>query len=54
MRYQNVCLEAFGYTLPAEILTSDAVEARLAPLYDRLRLPAGRLDIGPAPIKSLA
>ncbi len=45
MRYQNVCIESFGYTLPAEIVTSDAIEQRLAPLYQRLRLPEGRLEL---------
>ncbi len=45
MRYENVCLEGFGYTLPDEIVTSDEIEARLAPLYERLRLPAGRLEL---------
>ena len=33
MRYQHVCLESLGYTLPSEILTSDEIERRLAPLY---------------------
>jgi 3-oxoacyl-[acyl-carrier-protein] synthase-3 len=45
MQYHNVCLEAFGYTLPEEIVTSDDLEAALAPLYQRLRLPAGRLEL---------
>ncbi len=45
MKYQNVCLEAFGYTLPEEIVTSDQLEARLEPLYSRLRLPSGRLEL---------
>lgn len=45
MRYTNVCLEAFGYTLPEEIVTSAEIEARLAPLYERLRLPEGRLEL---------
>lgn len=45
MRYTNVCLEGFGYTLPDEIVSSDEIEARLAPLYERLRLPAGRLEL---------
>ena len=26
MRYQHVCLEAFGYVLPDEIVTSDELE----------------------------
>jgi acyl-CoA:acyl-CoA alkyltransferase len=45
MRYQNVCLEALGYALPSEILTSEEIEDRLAPLYDRLKLPHGRLEL---------
>ena len=45
MRYQNVCLETIAYTLPAEIVTSAEIEARLAPLYERLRLPEGRLEL---------
>ncbi len=45
MRYQNVCLEALGYTLPDELVTSAEIERRLAPLYQRLRLPEGRLEL---------
>lgn len=45
MRFQNVCIEAFGYTLPEEVVTSDEIEERLAPLYQRLHLPAGRLEL---------
>ncbi|MEX2119419.1 MAG: 3-oxoacyl-ACP synthase III [Pirellulales bacterium] len=45
MRYRNVCLEAFGYTLPDEIVTSAEIERRLAPLYTRLGLPEGRLEL---------
>jgi 3-oxoacyl-[acyl-carrier-protein] synthase III len=45
MRFQKVCIESLGYVLPTEVLTSDALEQRLEPLYDRLRLPAGRLEM---------
>lgn len=45
MLYRHVCLEAFGYVLPDEIVTSEELEARLAPAYGRLRLPAGRLEL---------
>ncbi|MFO0886049.1 MAG: 3-oxoacyl-ACP synthase III [Pirellulales bacterium] len=45
MRYQNVCLESLGYTLPDEVLSSEEIEARLQPLYKRLRLPEGRLEL---------
>ena len=45
MHYRRVCLEAFGYTLPDEIITTAEIERRLAPLYKRLRLPEGRLEL---------
>lgn len=45
LRYQNVRIGAMGYTLPDEIVTSTELEARLAPLYRRLRLPEGRLEL---------
>ncbi len=45
MRYSDVCIESFGYTLPRETWTSADVEAKLAPLYQRLRLPEGRLEL---------
>lgn len=45
MRYQNVCLESFGYAIPDEIVTSDEIERRLEPLYRRLKLPEGRLEL---------
>lgn len=45
MLYQNVCLEALGYCLPNEIISSAEIERRLAPLYQRLRLPEGRLEL---------
>lgn len=44
-RYQNVCLEGFGYSLPDEIVSSAEIEHRLAPVYQRLRLPQGRLEL---------
>jgi 3-oxoacyl-[acyl-carrier-protein] synthase-3 len=45
MRYRRVCLESFGYLLPDEVVTTAQIEARLAPLYKRLRLPEGRLEL---------
>ena len=45
MRYQHVAIEAFGCTLPPHVVTSDEIETRLAPVYDRLGLPAGRLEL---------
>ncbi len=43
--YQNVCLESLGYTLPETVVTSTDLEHRLQPLYERLRLPQGRLEL---------
>jgi acyl-CoA:acyl-CoA alkyltransferase len=45
MRYQNVCLEAVSYCLPEETVSSEDIERRLEPLYRRLRLPEGRLEL---------
>jgi 3-oxoacyl-[acyl-carrier-protein] synthase III len=45
MNYRRVCLEALGYVLPAEVVSTDALEQRLQPVYERLRLPHGRLEL---------
>ncbi|HAY82260.1 MAG TPA: 3-oxoacyl-ACP synthase III [Planctomycetaceae bacterium] len=45
MHYHNVCLDSFGYTLPQQVVTSSDIETQLAPLYQRLRLPEGRLEL---------
>ena len=45
IHYSHVCLDTFGYQLPPRIITSNEIEERLAPLYDRLRLPPGRLEL---------
>ena len=45
MLYRHVRLESLGYTLPDEVMTSAQLEERLEPLYRRLRLPEGRLEL---------
>lgn len=45
MLYKNVCIEGFTYHLPDEVITSDEIERRLVPLYSRLKLPEGRLEL---------
>jgi len=45
MHYENVCIESLAYTLPSEVVSSDELEERLDPLYSRLRLPRGRLEL---------
>ncbi len=45
MHYSKVCLHTFGYVLPPRVLSSQGIEERLAPLYERLKLPPGRLEL---------
>ena len=44
-RYQHVCLETAACTIPPNVITSEEIEDQLAPVYDRLGLPAGRLEM---------
>ncbi|QDU90786.1 3-oxoacyl-[acyl-carrier-protein] synthase 3 [Pirellulimonas nuda] len=45
MRFSRVCLEGLGHVLPEQRVTSAEIETRLGPLYRRLRLPEGRLEL---------
>src|SRR5437762_11242401 len=45
MRFENVCIESLAVALPDEVWTSADIEARLRPLYERLKLPEGRLEL---------
>lgn len=45
MLFQHTCIETIATALPSEVLTSSRIEERLAPLYQRLRLPDGRLEL---------
>ena len=45
MKFEQVCLEAVGYSLAPQRVSTDAIEQRLQPVYERLRLPAGRLEL---------
>ena len=45
MQFERVAIETFGFTLPPEVITSQEIESRLAPTYERLRLPEGRLEL---------
>ena len=45
MLYKNVRIEAFGYELPENIITSLSLEERLTPVYDRFNLSFGRLEM---------
>jgi 3-oxoacyl-[acyl-carrier-protein] synthase-3 len=45
VRFNHVFLEGIGAEIPDEIWTSDQIEQRLEPLYSRLKLPEGRLEL---------
>lgn len=45
MHYRNVFIDAFGYELPPNVVASLDLEERLAPLYRRLRLKKGQLEV---------
>jgi 3-oxoacyl-[acyl-carrier-protein] synthase-3 len=45
MRFEKVYIESLGYHLPENVVTSDDLERRLSPLYEKLKLPFGRLEM---------
>jgi acyl-CoA:acyl-CoA alkyltransferase len=45
IHFSHVCLDTFGYELPPRVLSSADIETRLSPVYERLRLPPGRLEL---------
>jgi 3-oxoacyl-[acyl-carrier-protein] synthase-3 len=45
MRYEHVCVECLAYELPPHVVSSDEIEQQLAPVYERLGLPFGRLEL---------
>ena len=45
MNFQNVAIESLEYALGPNVWTSGDIEKQLAPLYQRLKLPEGRLEL---------
>lgn len=45
MQYQNVCVESVVHNPAPHVVTSAALEEQLAPVYERLSLPSGRLEL---------
>ena len=45
MKFSHTVIESLAVALPDEVLTSVQIEQRLAPLYERLNLPEGRLEL---------
>ena len=44
MKYTRVYVDAIGYELAPVVVTSAEIEQRLAPLYEKLKIPAGQLE----------
>lgn len=45
MKYSSVCIDAVSHVLPPKVVSSEELEQWLEPLYRRLRLPHGRLEL---------
>ena len=45
VQFDRVAIEALAFTLPGEVISSLDIERQLAPVYSRLRLPEGRLEL---------
>lgn len=45
MKFQNVVISSFAYYLPEQVMTSAQIEDRLSPVYEKLKLPAGRIEL---------
>jgi len=45
MKFESVCIEAVACHLPENVVSSAELEQRLAAVYDRLKLPYGRLEM---------
>lgn len=45
MKFKNVVIESFGYALSDQLMTSSMIEEKLSPLYQKLNLPEGRLEL---------
>lgn len=45
MHFERVAIESMGFVLPQDIVSSAQIEEQLAPAYERLNLPAGRLEL---------
>jgi 3-oxoacyl-[acyl-carrier-protein] synthase III len=45
MKFSNVVIESYGYNLSPKSVKSSDIETRLGALYERLKLPEGRLEL---------
>jgi 3-oxoacyl-[acyl-carrier-protein] synthase-3 len=44
MNYTRVCIASFGYELPPNVVSSQDIERRLAPMYEALKIQNGQLE----------
>ena len=45
MRIQSTVIDSIAYISPPSVWSSEHIEKKLGPLYERLRLPEGRLRL---------
>ncbi len=45
MKFSKTVIESIAHVLPPNVWTSERVEDELSPLYERLKLPKGRLEL---------
>lgn len=45
MIFRQTVIESYGSYLPKDVISSQEIEKRLSPLYQRLKLPEGRLEL---------
>jgi len=45
MKFQNTVISSFAYHISEQIMSSTEIEERLTPVYERLKLPAGRIEM---------
>jgi 3-oxoacyl-[acyl-carrier-protein] synthase III len=44
-KYTNVFIRSFGYELAPNVITSEDLEQRLAPIYEKLHFKQGQLEV---------
>jgi acyl-CoA:acyl-CoA alkyltransferase len=45
MLYQNVYIEGFGIEIPSNVVTTEAIDSQLAPVYSKLNMKPGSLEM---------
>tara|TARA_R110000868_G_scaffold75979_12_gene218952 strand:+ start:2461 stop:3495 length:1035 start_codon:yes stop_codon:yes gene_type:complete len=45
LKFENVAIQSWATHLPDQVVTSNDIEQRLSPVYDKLGLPYGRLEL---------